>query len=150
MRLTLTLDEAIELEQKILSCYEFLSKIAEDGLSGELIKLAREEKSHISVLKTGKNYVVRAPDLVGKQAISVIEIRMGIKTASNIYDDLETHKADFRHGLKRIYELEKKFECIHMNTAMEFKDYSLKKLFETLALADAEHRKRLERLIAPL
>jgi rubrerythrin len=37
-----------------------------------------------------------------------------------------------------------------MNTAVEFKDYSLKKLFEALARADAEHRQRLERLIDQL
>jgi rubrerythrin len=45
---------------------------------------------------------------------------------------------------------EKKFERVHMKTAVGFKDFALKKLFEALARADAEHRQRLERLIARL
>jgi len=57
---------------------------------------------------------------------------------------------EYAQALKKIYDLEKKFERVHMNTAVEFKDYSLKKLFEALARADAEHRQRLERLIAQL
>lgn len=150
MRLTVTLDEAIELERIISSCYELLSRISEDSLSGELKKLAKEEKSHISVLKTGKNYIFRAPDAFGQESISDIEIRLGQKVAADLFDDLETRKIDFRHGLRRLYDLEKKFERVHMNTAAEFKDFSLKKLFETLAIADAEHRKRLERMISRL
>jgi len=148
MRLTVTLDEAIELERLIASCYEILSGISENSISEELKKLSREEKSHISVLKTGKNYVFRAPDAFGDERVSDIEIRLGQKVAADLFDDLEAGKTNFRQGLKRLYDLEKKFERVHMNTAVEFKDPSLKKLFETLALADAEHRKRLERLIA--
>ncbi|MEW5900466.1 MAG: hypothetical protein AB1715_03280 [Acidobacteriota bacterium] len=150
MRLLNTLDEAIALEEKILSCYELLRKMTADGLAEELRKLAREEKSHINVLKTGKNYIVQAPDLFGKETISDVEIRLGIKAASGLEECLETRTTDFRQSLKRLYGLEKKFEKIHMNTAVEFKDFSLKKLFEALARADAEHRQRLERLMATL
>jgi ferritin-like metal-binding protein YciE len=59
-------------------------------------------------------------------------------------------KADFRQGLRRIHDLERKFERVHMSTASEIKDFSLKKLFEALARADAEHRQRLERMMARL
>jgi len=65
MRLLVTLDEAIDLEQRIQSCYEFLSKITEDGVAAELRELAHEEKSHINVLRTGKNFVIRTPDAFG-------------------------------------------------------------------------------------
>jgi hypothetical protein len=150
MRLIVTLDEAIELEERIFACYEYLRKISQDGAAEEMKNLAREERSHINVLKTGKNFVYRAPDLFGEETISDIEIRLGIKAASVLLDDLIAQRADFRKGLRRIYDLEKKFERVHMNTALEFKDFSLKKLFETLALADAEHRKRLERVISTL
>ena len=150
MRLTVTLDEAIALEEKFSSCYEHLSRAAGDGQSAELKILAREEKNHANVLKTGKNFVFRAPDLFGQERISDIEIRLGIKAAADLQDDLIAGKADFRQGLKRLHDLERRFERVHMSTAAEIKDFSLKKLFEALARADAEHRQRLERLIARL
>ena len=150
MRLQVTLDEAIDLEQRIQSCYEFLSKITEDGVAAELRELAHEEKSHINVLRTGKNFVIRTPDVFGQEMVSDTEIRLGIKAAADIEEALKERKLEYAQALKKIYDLEKKFERVHMNTAVEFKDYSLKKLFEALARADAEHRQRLERLIAQL
>jgi len=150
MRLLVTLDEAIDLEQRIQSCYEFLSKITEDGVAAELRELAHEEKSHINVLRTGKNFVIRTPDVFGQEMVSDTEIRLGIKAAADIEEALKERKLEYAQAIKKIYDLEKKFERVHMNTAVEFKDYSLKKLFEALARADAEHRQRLERLIAQL
>jgi rubrerythrin len=150
MRLLVTLDEAIDLEQKIQSCYEILSRIAADGSAAELRQLAHEEKSHINVLRTGKNFVIRTPDVFGQETVSDTEIRLGIKAAADIEEGLKAQKLEYAQALRRVYDLEKKFERVHMNTAVEFKDYSLKKLFEALARADAEHRQRLERLIALL
>jgi len=150
MRLLVTLDEAIELEARIQACYEFLSKVTQDGVAAELRQLAREEKSHINVLRTGKNFVIRTPDVFGQETVSDTEIRLGIKAASELEEGLKTQKMEYPQALKKVYDLEKKFERVHMNTAVEFKDYSLKKLFEALARADAEHRQRLERLIAQL
>jgi rubrerythrin len=150
MTLTAVLDEAIQLEEKIRSCYELLSKVTEDGVSAELKQLAREEKSHVNVLKTGKNFVFRTPDQFGQETISDNEIRLGLKAVAGLEEDLISRKTEFSLGLKKLYGLEKKFERVHMNTAVEFKDFSLKKLFEALARADAEHRQRLERLIAQL
>ncbi|MFZ2053117.1 MAG: hypothetical protein WAU81_02860 [Candidatus Aminicenantales bacterium] len=150
MRLMVVLDEAIELEEKIRSCYELLSKTTKDGVSAELKQLAREEKSHANVLKTGKNFVLRTPDLFGQETVSDTEIRLGIKAVAGLEEDLKNQKTGCPQGLKKLYGLEKKFERAHMNTAVEFKDFSLKKLFEALARADAEHRQRLDRLIAQL
>jgi rubrerythrin len=150
MKLMGVLDEAIELEEKIRSCYELLSRLTEDGTSAELKQLAREEKSHANVLKTGKDFVVRTPDLFGQETISDTKIRLGLKAVADLEENLIGRKTDFPQGLKKLYGLEKKFEKVHMNTAVEFKDFSLKKLFEALARADAEHRQRLERLIAQL
>ncbi len=150
MRLIAVLDEAIQLEEKIRSCYELLSQVTEDGVSAELKQLAREEKSHVNVLKTGKNFVFRTPDQFGQETISATEIRLGLKAVADLEEDLISRKIEFSVGLKKLYGLEKKFERVHMNTAVEFKDFSMKKLFEALARADAEHRQRLERLIAQL
>jgi rubrerythrin len=150
MKLAVTIDEAIAVEEKFSSCYEHLSHVAEDGQSAELRILAREEKNHASVLKTGKNFVFRAPDLFGQEKTSDLEIRLGLKTAQDLQADLMAGKADFRQGLRRIHDLERKFERVHMSTASEIKDFSLKKLFEALARADAEHRQRLERMMARL
>jgi rubrerythrin len=150
MKLLVVLDEAIELEEKIRSCYELLSKLTEDGVSAELKQLAREEKSHANVLKTGRNFVVRTPDAFGQETVTDTEIRKGIQDIGGLEDALKSQKAEFGQGLKKLYGLERKFEKVHMNTAVEFKDFSLKKLFEALARADAEHRQRLERLIAQL
>jgi rubrerythrin len=150
MRLLVTLDEAIELEEKIQSCYGSLSKTTRDGMAEELRQLAREEKSHINVLRTGKNFIIRTPDVFGQETVSDTQIRLGIKAAADLEEGLKTQKLAYTQALKRIYELERKYERIHMNTAVEFKDYSLKKLFEALARADAEHRQRLERLMAQL
>jgi rubrerythrin len=150
MRLLATLDEAIELEEKIQVCYGLLSKASQDGSAEELRQLAREEKSHVNVLRTGKNFVIRTPDAFGQEIVSDADIRTGIKAAADLELALKTQKLEYTQALKRIYDLEKRYERIHMNTAAEFKDYSLKKLFEALALADAEHRQRLERLMAQL
>jgi rubrerythrin len=150
MNLIAVLDEAIQLEEKIRSCYELLSQVTEDGVSAELKQLAREEKSHANVLKTGKNFVFRTPDQFGQETISATEIRLGLKAVADLEEDLISRKTEFSRGLKKLFGLEKKFERVHMNTAVEFKDFSLKKLFEALARADAEHRQRLERLIARL
>ena len=147
MKLLIVLDRAIELEEKIRSCYEHLSKITEDGVSAELRELAREEKSHANVLKTGKSFVVRTPDLFGEETVSDAAILRGLEAIAGLEEDLRSQKTGFPAGLKKLFRLEKKFERVHMNTAVEFKDYSLKKLFEALARADAEHRQRLERLI---
>jgi hypothetical protein len=150
MRLTITLDEAIELEERIQSCYGLLSKATQDGSAEELRQLAREEKSHVNVLRTGKSFIVRAPDAFGQESVSDAELRLGIKVATDLEEGLKAQKIKFSQALKRLYYLEKKYERIHMNAAAELKDYSLKKLFEALARADAEHRQRLERLISQL
>jgi len=150
MRLIRALDEAIELEERIQVCYNLISKTTKDGVSEELRQLAREEKSHVNVLRTGKSFVIRTPDAFGQESVSRAEIRRGIKAAADLEEGLKAQKMEYRRALERIYDLEKKYERIHMNTAVEFKDYSLRKLFEALARADAEHRQRLERLIAQL
>jgi hypothetical protein len=150
MRLLVTLDEAIELEEKIQSSYVLLSKATQDGMAEELRQLALEEKSYRNVLRTGKSFVIRTPDVFGQEIVSDTDIRNGIKAAADLEEGLKTQKLEYTQALKRIYDLEKRYERIHMNTAVEFKDYSLKKLFEALARADAEHRQRLERLMAQL
>jgi rubrerythrin len=150
MKLAAILDEAIGLEEKIHACYRALSRLSGDGVSAELKELAQEEKSHISVLKTGKNFVFRTPEAFGREVISDVEIRMGLKAAGELEEDLASDRVGFTDGARRLSDLEKRFEKVHFHTSVEINDFSLKKLFEALARADAEHRQRLDRLIASL
>jgi len=117
MRLLATLDEAIELEEKIQVCYGLLSKASQDGSAEELRQLAREEKSHVNVLRTGKNFVIRTPDAFGQEIVPDADIRTGIKAAADLEIGLKTQKLEYTQALKRIYDLEKRYERIHMNTA---------------------------------
>lgn len=150
MKLIGLLDEATAVEERIRSCYEILSRLSEDGVSSELKQLAREEKSHANVLKTGKIFVSRKPDAFGQETVSVSRIRPGIKALADLEAGLTSRKIELARGLKELQGLEKKLERAHLNTALAFKDFALKKVFEALARADAEHRQRLERLIAQL
>jgi hypothetical protein len=150
MKLAAMLDKAILLEETIHSCYRALSRLTDDGFSAELRALAQEEKSHISVLKTGKNFVFRAPEAFGREVISDAEIRLGLKAAGELEADLVSAKIGFAQGARRLSDLEKRFEKVHFHTSVEISDFSLKKLFEALARADAEHRQRLDRLLACL
>jgi len=148
MKLIAVIDEAIRLEEKIHACYGALSRLSGDGTSAELKALAQEEKSHISVLNTGKNFVVRTPDAFGREAVSELDIQTGLRAAGDLEADLETARVGFADGARRLCELEKRFEKVHFNTSVAINDFSLKKLFEALARADAEHRQRLARLLA--
>ena len=147
MKLAAMLDQAIGLEEKIHACYRALSRLSEDGLAAELKALAQEEKSHINVLKTGKSFVFRAPEAFGGEMISDAEIRMGLKAAGELEADLAAARVGFADGARRLSGLEKKFEKVHFHTSVEINDFCLKKLFEALARADAEHRQRLDRLL---
>lgn len=150
MKLAAMMDEAVALEERIRSCYVLLGKVTDDGAAHELRALAREEKSHVNVLRAGKDFMVRAPEAFADEMVIGDEIRSGIKAACDLEAGLKTRKLEFAKALKRIQELEKKCERIYLDTALAFEDYALKKLFEILAWADAEHRQRLERLIASL
>ncbi len=150
MKIAAMIEEAIGLEEKIQACYRALSRLTEDGLSEELRALAQEERSHINVLKTGKNFVFRTPEAFGRETISGLEIRKSLEAARELEADLEAAKLGFTNGAKRLSDLEKKFEKVHFATSTEIHDFSLKKLFEALARADAEHRQRLDRILARL
>jgi rubrerythrin len=147
MKLTVMLDEAIKLEESIFACYEALRQLSRDGLADELKALAREEKSHINVLKTGRNFIFRAPEAFGAECVADVEIRAGLKAAADLQADLDERTLDVAGGITRLSELEKRYEKAHLATAVEIRDFPLRKLFEALARADAEHRQRLERLL---
>lgn len=150
MKLIAMIDEAIGLEEKIHACYQALSRLTGDGLAAELKALAQEEKTHISVLKTGKNFVFRAPEAFGREAVSDIDIATGVKAAGALEADLTSARVGFVDGTRRLADLEKRFEKVHFAASVMILDFSLKKLFEALARADAEHRQRLDRLLARL
>jgi len=125
-----------------------MSLLAEDDhLSRELNRLSLEEKDHVTAIKAGKNYVFKNQGLFGREKVSEDEIRIGIRLALNLTDDLEQKKMSSLSGLKQILDLEQRFEIVHMNTAVEIKEPFIKKLFETLSQNDAGHRRRLEDIV---
>jgi hypothetical protein len=147
MMLAAMLDEAIGLEEKIHACYRALSRLSDNGLSAELRELAQEEKSHVNVLRTGKSFVIRAPGAFGSVAVSCEEIRQGLKAAERLEEDLLSARLGLADGVHRLAALEKRFERAHFHTSVEIQDFAMRKLFEALARADAEHHQRLERLL---
>jgi hypothetical protein len=103
-----TLDDAITLEEKIFACYELIRGLTKDGLAEELGRLAREEKSHANVLRTGKNYVVQAGDAFGEEDVSDLDILSGIRAASRLEEELKTRRPPFAQALQKLCLLEKK------------------------------------------
>lgn len=151
MNLIGILNEVIEVEQKLSDCYEKLSQMSlDESLSHELKKLSQEEIGHMNSLKAGKNYVFKEPELFGEETISDEEMKEGINLLDALLKDTENKRISLSEGLKRMYELEKRYEQVHMKTVVEIKDQSLQKLFEALSIGEKEHYQRLEKIIASL
>jgi len=93
MSLIVMLEEAVRLEEALSRCYKTMSLLAEDDhLSRELNRLSLEEKDHATAIKAGKNYVFKNQGLFGREKVSEDEIRIGIRLALNLTDDLEQKK----------------------------------------------------------
>jgi rubrerythrin len=123
---------------------------SDEALSKKLKRLAQDEREHMNIVRAGKNYVLEAPDLFGQETISEAELIEGINSAVTLTDDTISKRITLNEALKRLYELEKKFEQVHMNTITKVKDPSLKQLFDALTKGDKVHREELETIIAGL
>jgi rubrerythrin len=149
MSLSILIDRAILLEGKVSRCYQALSEIiTERDLVDELQELSREELDHANQLKAGKNYIRSAPGTFGETGLSVEEVNTAIEQVSQLIEDVENRRVGIAQGLKRISELEEKFEKIHLKTIVEIKDRNLKALFQALGRDDREHSERLKNLIS--
>ena len=149
MSLSILIERAILLEGKVSRCYQALSKIVtEKDLVDELQELSREELDHANQLKAGKNYMRSASQTFGETVMSVEEIDSAIEQISQLIEDVENRRVGIAKGLKRISELEERFEKIHLKTIVEIKDRTLKALFQALGRDDREHSERLKNLIS--
>jgi len=139
---------AIELENLIGEIYRLATNLSpEENIGQELARLAEEEQQHVNLLRTGRNYLTKAPEVFGQPAISEEEIFLGLKKAQELLAKIENRKLLLPQMLEELRELERELEKIHLNTLVETKDESLKKLFRVLAGEDEKHAERLEQLL---
>jgi rubrerythrin len=148
MSLTLLLDLGAEFERKLSACYgklEFF--MSADADSAVLRRIARDELNHSNLLISGKEYARRLPDLFGKESALTGDIQAGIELVEALLRDLD-RGVKVASGLRRLLELEERFEKVHLKTVVEIKDDSLRKLFSNLAGEDRSHIRALEEMIA--
>ena len=142
---------AIELENLIGEIYHLAANLSPgENIGKELARLAEEEQQHVNLLRTGRNYLTKAPEVFGQPAISEEEMLLGLKKAQELLAKIENRKLLLPQMLEELRELEREFEKIHLNTLIEIKDESLKKLFRVLAGEDEKHVERLEQLLESL
>jgi rubrerythrin len=148
MRLNQLLDQGTLLEETISSCYECLAQVCPDSaVAWRLRKMAREEKNHANILRSGKSYLKMVPSAFGVEIMTAGEIKAGLGLAQDLLRTL-SETGDFAAGLSMLLELERRFEKVHLDTSVEIKDPSLKKLFHDLSLEDKSHIQSLEEIIA--
>lgn len=149
MKMMAALDLAIQIEEKFYECYVAIRhNFPDETMDVELEKLAVEEVGHKNLLKTGKNYLLRAPQAFPEEIDLEPELQSGRDDLSALQNDLQTESLDLRTALERIYKLELKFEQVHLQTLAQVTDNSLKQLFEALSAGDKEHRERLGSMMA--
>ncbi len=151
MLLSKLIIEAIDLEALIAEIYKQASELAPDeNIVRELTSLAGEELAHANLLRTGRNYLTRAPEAFGEATISREELLQGLKATQELLGMIEAKSLLLPQILERLIELETQFEKIHLQTIAEIQEESLKKLFQKLAGEDRKHTERLTRLLESL
>jgi len=144
------LDLGIRLEEKISACYEDLSRLcSDDALSRRLHKMAQEEINHANILRSGKQFLRKMPDVFGIELMTAGEIKGGFTLAEGLQKMIR-QTSNLEDGLKLLLELEKRFEKVHFDTSIEIRDESLKKLFKDLSQEDQAHAKSLVEIISSL
>jgi hypothetical protein len=118
------------------------------GVSGVFQKLGRDEDNHARVLRTGKDFVRRAPDLFGKETVDPASLKMGLASTVSLLDDIRASRVELREAVARLSDLESRFEQIHMSTVVAFNDAALGDLFRQLSRDDRDHRIALEEILS--
>ncbi len=148
MSLAKVINLAIELENLIGEIYRLASILSPDeNIARALDRLAEEEQQHVNLLRTGRNYLARVPEVFGSPAISENEMLEGLKSAQALLARIESRKLLLPQMLTELKELESQFEKIHLHTLIEIQDESLKKLFQVLSGEDEKHVERLSELL---
>jgi rubrerythrin len=148
MNIPAFLDEAIALEETIAACYgELAKRTALPDVSGVFHKLKGDEDNHVGVLRTGKDFARRAPDLFGKETIDPASLKKGLASTVSLLDDLRASRVELREAVVRLRDLESRFEQIHLSTIVAVNDASLADLFRQLSRDDRVHRITLEEIL---
>lgn len=144
-------DLAIQAEEKMSQCYKEISKLSQDeAISQELVKLSREEIDHMNLLKTGKNYLIEAPEVFSLTKDRITELKIVLNRASRFIDKVRNENIGLEEALNDIVELERILEQYHLRSIAEIEDDSLKNLFEALSIGDKAHKERLIKIITSL
>lgn len=151
MKVISLLEEAAVLEDVVASCYGVLSdRAASPRLTEDFKQLEREENNHARVIRTGKNYVLNAPDQFGKANFDIADIHTGLSAVHTILEDLKSGKSPFREAVVRMREIEARFERIHLATLVTLKDETLGGLFRQLSRDDRDHSEKLDEILKNL
>jgi hypothetical protein len=139
---------AQKLEDGLSGLYQLASEAASGGpLFPRLVGLSKDESNHASALRVGKNYLSAAPDLFIGVTLKDENLTDGLERAASLAAEFKAGLA-LREGLKRLLDLEKRFEKLHLGVSVEVADPSLKKLFQSLTKGDQEHIQILSEMIA--
>jgi len=144
------MDDGIRLEEIISRCYESLADSCPGDRTRELMhKISREEINHANTLRLGLEYIRKMPDLFGPQIMSPADLLAGIRQAEALLKDIVA-RPELRAQLERLLGLERQFDGVHMNTAVEIKEDSLKKLFENLGRDERNHTEAINEILSVL
>jgi rubrerythrin len=148
MNLQEFIGQGIRLEESISRCYEQLADSSPGDRSRELLlKISGEETNHANTLRLGLEYVRKMPDLFGPQLMSSADLLAGIRQVEELLEEIVAHP-EWRAQLERLLNLEKRFESIHMNTAVEIKEASIKKMFENIGREDSDHLEAITEILS--
>ncbi len=148
MNLREFLEISVRLEEALFYCYEALAKAIPDEAScADLSRISREELQHVNAIRLGRQYVAKVPDLFGSPALSAAALAEGIALTEALHKDILGGQ-DRPAQLARLLDLEKRFECVHMDTSVEILEPSLKKLFEDLSREDRTHVEMLTEILS--
>jgi rubrerythrin len=145
------LDLAVDLETQISLLYNTIAERSGDPpIATRLKALANEELNHANVLQTGKRYYKDLPNLFAGLNMESGEAEAGLLKARILHASLDQGRVPLIDGLKKLLELEKRFEKIHLATSAIITEPSLKKLFAALSNGDQSHILVLQGLIESL
>jgi hypothetical protein len=147
MEISRFLELGIEIEMKISRIYSELALLAEnEELAEKLRSISDEEINHANSLRMGKKFHIEMPDLFAGINLADEEITLGVQEAGILLDSLG-QGIGFVEGIKKILDLEKRFEHVHMAASVTINEPSLKHLFQGLTKGDQDHIRIVSKIL---
>ncbi len=142
------LDIAIDLETQISKIYEFVAERSGDPpIASRLKAIANEEINHANFIRQGKRYCEVCPDMFAGITMDENVARIGLEEAKIFYSLLRQENIPLLDRLKKLLDLEIRFERVHLTTSVTITESALKKLFTNLMTWDKSHILVLKGLI---